>query len=204
MTTLRLSPDLSLPSNAITQTFGVLAVRGAGKTNLAVVMAEEMCRMGLPFVVVDPVGNWWGLRSSADGTGPGLPIAIFGAAAMAEIHGRPTDSIPVFTVCSIGVALSLAILSRPSPAADATMADGTLRYGWLVGGFLVGNPVIGLTASSVAFLMLMMHAMRIKPVLAAIAALALVGLQLCLLSVAFDIRIERDILGRLLWWVLSG
>jgi TctA family transporter len=133
-----------------------------------------------------------------------LPIAIFGAAAMAEIHGRLTDSIPVFIVCAIGVAFSLAILSRPSAAADATTGDGTLRYGWLIAGFLVGNPIIGLTASSGVFLVLMMHAMRIKPVLATIAALVLVGLQLCLLSVAFDIRIERDILGRALWWILSG
>jgi len=75
---LRLGPGLELPADAITQTFGVLAVRGAGKSNLAAVMAEEMHRARLPFVVVDPVGSWWGLRSSADGTAPGLEIPIFG------------------------------------------------------------------------------------------------------------------------------
>ncbi len=32
----------TLPLDAVTQTFGILAVRGAGKTNTAVVMAEEM------------------------------------------------------------------------------------------------------------------------------------------------------------------
>lgn len=78
MKRLHLSEDLSLPADAITQTFGVLAVRGAGKSNLAAVMAEEMYKAGLPFVVVDPVGSWWGLRSGADGKGPGLSIPVFG------------------------------------------------------------------------------------------------------------------------------
>jgi len=75
---LHLAPDLKLPADAITQTFGVLAVRGAGKSNLAAVMAEEMHKARLPFVVVDPVGSWWGLRSSGDGGHPGMPIPIFG------------------------------------------------------------------------------------------------------------------------------
>jgi len=78
MSTLRISPGLSLPPEAVTQTFGVLAVRGASKTNTATVMAEEMFAAGLPFVVVDPVGAWWGLRSSSDGKGPGLALPIFG------------------------------------------------------------------------------------------------------------------------------
>ena len=77
-TELHLSPTLNLPLNAITQTFGILAVRGAGKSNTAAVMAEEMFACGLPFVVIDPVGSWYGLRSSADGKAPGLPIPIFG------------------------------------------------------------------------------------------------------------------------------
>ena len=28
--------------------------------------------------VIDPTGAWWGLRSSADGEGPGYPVAVFG------------------------------------------------------------------------------------------------------------------------------
>ncbi len=62
----------------MTETFGILAARGAGKSNTAAVMAEEMFKAKLPFVVVDPVRAWYGLRSSADGKSPGLPIPIFG------------------------------------------------------------------------------------------------------------------------------
>lgn len=75
---LRIAPELALPAEAITQTFGILGIRGSGKTNTARVMAEEMFRARLPFCVIDPVGAWWGLRSSRDGKGPGLPIPIFG------------------------------------------------------------------------------------------------------------------------------
>lgn len=75
---LKLGESLKLPASAITSTFGILAVRGAGKSNTAVVMAEEMFEAGLPFVVVDPVGAWWGLRSTAEGKSAGLSIPIFG------------------------------------------------------------------------------------------------------------------------------
>lgn len=76
--TLTLAPDLKFPDEAVTQAIGILAKRGSGKSNAGAVLAEEMHKAGLPFVVVDPVGAWWGLRSSADGKGAGLPVPIFG------------------------------------------------------------------------------------------------------------------------------
>jgi hypothetical protein len=79
---LRIADDLALPLDAVTQSFALLAVRRAGKSNAAAVMAEEMYAAGLPWVAIDPKGDWWGLRSSKDGTGPGLPIPIFGG-----LHG---------------------------------------------------------------------------------------------------------------------
>jgi len=69
---------LVLPVEAVTETFAVLAKRGAGKTYTAAVLVEEMLAAGLPVVVVDPVGVWWGLRSFADGSSAGLPVVIFG------------------------------------------------------------------------------------------------------------------------------
>lgn len=84
---LTLGRGLTLPEDAITQTFAILAKRRAGKSNAAVVMAEEMHRVGLPFVVVDPKGDWWGMR--AKGTGPGLPIPVFGG-EHADIPLEPT------------------------------------------------------------------------------------------------------------------
>lgn len=82
MSTLQIAPDLGLPLDAITQSIALLAVKRAGKSNAAAVMAEEMYHAGLPWVAIDPKGDWWGLRSDKDGTGPGLPIPIFGG-----LHG---------------------------------------------------------------------------------------------------------------------
>lgn len=75
---LRISDDLALPIGAVVETFAILGKRGKGKTGTAVVMAEEMIGAGLPVLIVDPVGVWWGLRSSANGKGAGLPVVIFG------------------------------------------------------------------------------------------------------------------------------
>ncbi len=75
---LRISDKFSLPPEAVTETFLDLGQRGSGKTNTAAVIAEEMFAIGAPFAVLTPIDNWWGLKSSADGKGPGLPIYVFG------------------------------------------------------------------------------------------------------------------------------
>lgn len=77
---LRLGEDLALPLEAVTETFAILAKRRAGKSNAAVVLAEEMFAAGLPWVAVDPKGDWWGIRASGDG--PGLAVVVFGG-----LHG---------------------------------------------------------------------------------------------------------------------
>ena len=78
MSKLHISDDLRLPIDSVTQTFGILAIKGAGKTNTGVVMVEEMLDHGQQVVVADPVGVWFGLRSSADGKTGQYPVVIFG------------------------------------------------------------------------------------------------------------------------------
>lgn len=76
---LHLSPKFSLPSEAVTETFAILAKRGVGKTYTAKKMAEQMLKAAAaPVLIADPIGVWWGLRSAADGKGPGLPILVLG------------------------------------------------------------------------------------------------------------------------------
>ncbi len=75
---LQLSPDLSLPPDAATRRLAILGMSGAGKSNVAVVLAEQMFDAGIPWVAIDPKGDWWGVRSNRTGKGPGLPIPIFG------------------------------------------------------------------------------------------------------------------------------
>lgn len=66
-----LADNLTLPTEAVTQTFALLAKRGAGKTYTASVLAEEMLKAKHQIVALDPTGAWWGLRSA-------FPIAVLG------------------------------------------------------------------------------------------------------------------------------
>jgi hypothetical protein len=75
---LRISPDLTFPLELVTESVAILAARRAGKSHTAKKLTEQLHRAGQQFVVVDPKGDWWGLRSSADGKGPGLPVVILG------------------------------------------------------------------------------------------------------------------------------
>lgn len=79
MKSIRISESLTLPPDAATQTFAVVARKRVGKTYTASVMAEEMIAAGIPIAVLDPTGAWWGLRSMADGK-EGLPVIIIGGA----------------------------------------------------------------------------------------------------------------------------
>lgn len=76
--TQRNGTPFELPHAALVQTFAILAIRGAGKTCAATVIAEEMYKASLPWICLDPVGVWWGLRASPDGEGAGIPVVIFG------------------------------------------------------------------------------------------------------------------------------
>lgn len=78
MKQLKISSSFSLPLEAVTQTFALLAKRGSGKSYTASVMAEEMLKARQQVVVLDPTGAWWGLQSSEDGKSAGFPVVIFG------------------------------------------------------------------------------------------------------------------------------
>lgn len=56
----------------------VYGTRGTGKTVFGSVVAEEIHKRGQRFVAIDLKGDWWGLKSSADGKSEAIPIVIFG------------------------------------------------------------------------------------------------------------------------------
>lgn len=78
VTAIALSPELALPLELGTESTAILAIRRAGKSHLAKHVAEQLYAAGQQIVILDPKGDWWGLRSSADGKSPGIPIVILG------------------------------------------------------------------------------------------------------------------------------
>lgn len=79
---LRIGPDFMLPVDFTTQASAILAKRRAGKSNLGVVIVEELHKQGIVWCAIDPKGDWWGTTFAGDGKGPGLDVPIFGG-----LHG---------------------------------------------------------------------------------------------------------------------
>ena len=75
---IKIADGLELPDDAITQTFAQIGKRGAGKTYLASMIAEQMLDIEGQIIVIDPIGNWWGLRVNADGKSKGKDIFVMG------------------------------------------------------------------------------------------------------------------------------
>lgn len=67
-----------LPADLATGSMAMLATKGAGKSYTSAVVTEELIGLGVPVVILDPVGAHWGLKSSADGKSAGFPVTIFG------------------------------------------------------------------------------------------------------------------------------
>lgn len=78
MKTISIAPGLALPLDVVTQTVAILAKRRAGKSYAMRRLVEQLFKAGQQVVLVDPKGDQWGVRSAADGKGPGLPIVILG------------------------------------------------------------------------------------------------------------------------------
>lgn len=82
MKEIKIANNLTLPKNAVTQKLGFIGVSGSGKTYGASKLAELFWDIGAQFVVLDPVGVWYGMRLAHDGKSAGIPIPVFGG-----LHG---------------------------------------------------------------------------------------------------------------------
>lgn len=78
MDRITLADNLTMPIDCVTQTFGCIGRKGSGKTYLAGLLAEQILDHHAQIVIIDPVGNWYGLRVAADGKSRGKDIFIAG------------------------------------------------------------------------------------------------------------------------------
>jgi DNA helicase HerA-like ATPase len=78
MKTIDFSPTLKLPVSVCTQKLAFLGISGSGKTYGAGKLVEGVIEAGAQVVIVDVIGNWYGLRLAADGKKPGISIPILG------------------------------------------------------------------------------------------------------------------------------
>lgn len=69
---------LPFPESIISQHAIALGKTGSGKSTALRVIVEHLLDSQVPVCILDPKGDWWGLRASADGRRQGYEIVIFG------------------------------------------------------------------------------------------------------------------------------
>ena len=82
MKKIEFAERLQIPLEVASSPIALLAQRGRGKTRAAKKLAEAFHAAGVPPIVLDPAGVWWGLRLAANGRGRGLDIPVLGG-----LHG---------------------------------------------------------------------------------------------------------------------
>lgn len=103
MTTSR----LPIPDGVLKQHTIILGKTGSGKSSVGRLLVEHILEphatgalLGLPRVtIVDPKGDWWGIKSSATGRDGGLPVAIFGG-EHAEVPITPNSGAAVAKIAT--------------------------------------------------------------------------------------------------------
>jgi Cdc6-like AAA superfamily ATPase len=68
----------ALPADALDDRIAIVGTAGSGKTYAAKGFVERLLDSSARVAIVDPLGVWWGLRASADGTVAGYPVVVFG------------------------------------------------------------------------------------------------------------------------------
>lgn len=117
--------DLRLPIESATQTFAIIAIKGAGKTYAAKVMMENFSGAGVKFVALDPTGVMWGLRTGTGGTGSGLTnVVIIGGP-----HGDyPLDPRAGALLADVAVDYAESLVIDLSGVSKAQMREFAWRF----------------------------------------------------------------------------
>lgn len=83
-----------IPEASLSQHVAIVGKSGSGKTAAAKHLVERLIDEGRQVCVLDPGGDWWGLRASADGKSAGLPVAVLGG-PQADVPVEPTSGAEV-------------------------------------------------------------------------------------------------------------
>lgn len=69
---------MNAPIEILNQHVAVLGKTRSGKSSVMRGLVERMLDEGRPVCIVDPKGDWWGIKLSKDGKHEGYPVVIFG------------------------------------------------------------------------------------------------------------------------------
>lgn len=69
---------LAVPEAVLHQHVAVLGKTRSGKSSVMRGLVENLLDREQPVCIVDPKGDWWGIKLAKDGKRPGYPVVIFG------------------------------------------------------------------------------------------------------------------------------
>ncbi len=96
---------LPIPKASLSQHSIALGKTRSGKSSKVRVLVEWLLNQHKPVTIIDVKGDWWGLKSAADGRSAGYPIVIFG--------GKHAD-VPLNARAGAAVAELTSTGNRPS------------------------------------------------------------------------------------------
>jgi hypothetical protein len=107
-----------IPDTVLDQHIVTLGKTRSGKSSTMRLFVERLLDADKPVCIIDPKGDWWGLKSSADGKRAGYPVTIFG--------GEHAD-VPLNEHAGAAVAELLATGNRPAiiDLSDMTVGERT-------------------------------------------------------------------------------
>lgn len=117
---------LPFPERVLLQHIATLGKTGAGKSSAMRVIAEHQLDKKRRVAIIDPKGDWWGLKSSADGKGAGYPVIAFGDFK----EPRATD-VPINEQSGKHVAELIATGNRPCVLGFRGWMPSQLTRFWL-------------------------------------------------------------------------
>jgi len=99
---------LCIPENILKQHVAVLGKTGAGKSSALRHIVEHLLEQGKRVCIVDPKGDWYGLKLSADGKGPGHKVIMFG-----DFKDQRASDVPINEHSGKHIAELVATGNRP-------------------------------------------------------------------------------------------
>jgi hypothetical protein len=122
---MKLTPTLTLPSEIFKFHWAALGITGSGKSYTIKWFVEQLLEAQQRVCIVDPKGDWWGLKSSADGKSAGYPLVIFGG-EHADVPIDQTSGAVVGELVATGNRPCIIDLKHFSEAAKCTFMIGFL------------------------------------------------------------------------------
>ena len=113
------------------------------------------------------------------------------------------SAVAPIAISAVSLVFCLIIAVAAPRARDSAVASERMQYLGLTALFIVLTPIIGLPVATIAYVGAILKSAGLRAWHAVAIVVALLAAQIGLLSLVFDLRIEKAIIGRVLWALLG-